>query len=167
MHIGRILYNAQVHVVGKYLNGLLVLKTVDDTTTHVVFTNYSGITYFDFAYCPSGIRTVYVMDQLDSKKVIVFMQSLLGHVFLYHMDAGIVSRDTLSQNLYFKKQTSHSKQTYYITSPDCSQLLAVEDGGRKTANATIRFFNISSEGADSLHLQHHKFQLEIHLKRCD
>src|SRR5690349_10497852 len=47
-------YNASIDVVGKHLSGLLLFKTMADSTMRVVFTNEVGITFFDFEFAPNG-----------------------------------------------------------------------------------------------------------------
>ena len=43
-------YNTKVDVVGKHLSGLLLIKTMPDSSTRIVFTSELGFKFFDFGF---------------------------------------------------------------------------------------------------------------------
>ena len=48
------LYKAEIDVVGHHLSGLLLIKTLPDTTIRMVFSTETGYKFFDFAFSPDG-----------------------------------------------------------------------------------------------------------------
>ena len=48
------LYKIDVNVVGKYLSGLLLLKTMPDSSIRMVFSNEMGFKFFDFEFASGG-----------------------------------------------------------------------------------------------------------------
>src|SRR6187549_3455737 len=65
------LYNTQVNVIGKHLSGLLILKTMADSSIRMVFSNEVGFKYFDFEFSVDGkFKVFYVIKQMNKKAVL-------------------------------------------------------------------------------------------------
>src|SRR5688572_1834391 len=65
------LYNASIDVVGKHLSGLVLVKSMPDSSMRVVFTNEAGIKFFDFGFQPDGsFKAHQVIKQLNKKAVV-------------------------------------------------------------------------------------------------
>jgi hypothetical protein len=65
------LYKAEIDVVGHHLSGLLLIKTLPDTTIRMVFSTETGFKFFDFAFSPDGdFKVFYVVKQMNKNAVI-------------------------------------------------------------------------------------------------
>jgi len=66
-----VLYKAEIDVVGHHLSGLLLIKTLPDTTIRMVFSTETGYKFFDFAFSPDGgFKVFYVVKQMNKAAVI-------------------------------------------------------------------------------------------------
>ena len=59
-------YAASIDVVGKHLSGLLLFKSMPDSSMRVVFTNEAGIKFFDFGFASNDDFTVHL--RVDHRK---------------------------------------------------------------------------------------------------
>src|SRR5882757_3286583 len=65
------LYKIDVNVIGKYLSGLLLLKTMPDSSIRMVFSNEMGFKFFDFEFSPGGrFKVNYIIKKMDRRPVI-------------------------------------------------------------------------------------------------
>src|SRR3978361_803813 len=65
------LYKAEIDVVGHHLSGLLLIKTLPDSTIRMVFSTEMGYKFFDFAFSPDGdFKVFYVVKQMNKNAVI-------------------------------------------------------------------------------------------------
>ena len=63
--------NIEVDVIGKYLSGLLLLKTMPDSSIRMVFSNEMGFKFFDFEFTPGGgFKVNYIIKKMDRRPVI-------------------------------------------------------------------------------------------------
>jgi len=66
-----VLYKAEIDVVGHHLSGLLLIKTLPDSTIRMVFSTETGYKFFDFAFSPDGgFKVFYVVKQMNKAAVI-------------------------------------------------------------------------------------------------
>jgi hypothetical protein len=64
-------FTVAIDVAGKHLSGLLLIKAMPDSSYRVVFTNESGLTFFDFEYGAENTFVVKkIIKQLDKKVII-------------------------------------------------------------------------------------------------
>jgi hypothetical protein len=65
------LYKAEIDVVGHHLSGLLLIKTLPDSTIRMVFSTETGYKFFDFSFSPDGgFKVFYVVKQMNKNAVI-------------------------------------------------------------------------------------------------
>src|SRR5438128_6245701 len=64
------LYNTQVNVVGKHLSGLLIIKTMPDSSIRIVFSNEAGFKFFDFEFNGNNFKVYYIYKQMNKKSVL-------------------------------------------------------------------------------------------------
>ena len=64
----RALYNTQVNVVGKHLSGLLIIKTMPDSSIRMVFSNEAGFKFFDFGFAKNDFTVYYIFDQMNKNR---------------------------------------------------------------------------------------------------
>src|SRR5882762_1062440 len=69
------LYKIDVNVVGKYLSGLLLLKTMPDSSIRIVFSNEMGFKFFDFEFASGGrFKVNYIIKQMNRRPVITTLR---------------------------------------------------------------------------------------------
>lgn len=74
-------------VLKKYhLSGILFIKKAEDKTTHVVFQNELGITYFDFSWSRNEqFKVNSIMKQMDKPALIKTLQKDFELLLMYHI----------------------------------------------------------------------------------
>jgi len=68
-------YTTHVDAPGKQLSGLLLIKAMPDSSTRIVFTSETGLTFFDFVFLPdTGFRVNYIIPQMNKNAVITTLK---------------------------------------------------------------------------------------------
>ena len=62
------LYNTEVNVTSHHLSGLLLVKTLPDSSIRMVFTNEMGFKFFDFEFRPNGNFKVFAVSRAGKKR---------------------------------------------------------------------------------------------------
>ncbi|HRQ49943.1 MAG TPA: hypothetical protein PLR74_05370 [Agriterribacter sp.] len=160
----RVLYNAQVNVTGKYLSGLLLVKTMPDSSLRMVFSGEAGFTFFDFEFYGNEFRVHYIFSQMDKKPVIKTLRKDFELVLMQHLHAA--GSYTLKENNRYYRVFPHGKDFYYyITDSACTTLLRMERGSRKK-RVVEAVMQAGDDGMpDSIGIRHHNFSFDIGLKR--
>ncbi len=161
-----ILYNAKIDVVGKHLSGLLLFKTMPDSSIRVVFSNEMGVKFFDFEYKNSGFQPLYCIRQLNNKIVIRQLKEDIGYLFMYDIDVSSASVKQDNNQQYFEFDGKKTK-TYYITDSKCLKLLRVENATKIKKKIIIDLSDYKSGMPDSVNIAHQLFQFNISLKQID
>jgi hypothetical protein len=158
-------YNATVDVIGKHISGLLLFKTMPDSSMRIVFTNEVGVTFFDFEFKKDGtFKAHQIIEQMNRKAVI----NLLRKDFELIMMRGLASKklkgyqqnDEVFYALDGKKETD-----YFITDKDCASLLRVEKGSKRKKKVEVTLWGSLGQAPDSVHLKHFTFDMQIGLKK--
>jgi hypothetical protein len=158
-------YNTKIDVVGKHLSGLLLIKPMDGGH-RIVFTNEAGVTFFDFAFDPSGnFRVVNVIKQLNKKAVITLLQKdfalMLGLPFRNASYDVFFHGDDVFHGVKQKNEIA-----YFITDKDCASLRRLEWGSGRKQKVTISF-----EGAPrkpkTIQIRHHTFDMVVSLHQIE
>lgn len=160
----RVLYNTQVDVVGKHLSGLLIIKTMPDSSIRMVFANEAGFKFFDFGFKKDEFTVYYIFDQMNKKPVIKTLRKDFQLILMTHLDAG---------NSYFLKKGDdyyHSFQDgkdyyHYITNATCTKLLRMERSGRRKKVAEAAMQDYHTGIPDTIGIKHSNFDFTIQLKR--
>jgi hypothetical protein len=152
--------------VGKHLDGLLVMKTMPDSSTRIVFTNQAGPTFFDFGWAPHDTAfTVYhIIDQMDKKAVIKTLRKDFELVLFKHTSQGRTLSDGTNRYYAFPQEKGTN---YYITDSTCTRLLRAEKASKKRAVVVATLLNYQDGIPDSIHIEHLKFHFTIDLKRFE
>ena len=160
----RALYQTQVNVAGKHLSGILIIKTMPDSSIRIVFANEAGFTFFDFEFSKEGFKVHYIFSRMDKNPVIKTLRKDFELVLMRHL--GVTGSYTLKEDgNYYRVFPDGRDMYYYITDSACTNLLRMERGSRKkrVVEAVMR---PGSDGMpDSIGIQHHNFNFNIELKR--
>ena len=158
------LYNTQVNVVGKHLSGLLLFKSMPDSSLRIVFSSEMGVKFFDFEFGPGGLFKVHhVMKQLDKKSVINMLKSDFELILI---------RNKTPENVLIKKDSSYTwygfpvnKEThYYITNQACDSLVRIENAMKRKPKVQIVMLDYNNGIPDSIGITHRNFNMDIGLK---
>jgi hypothetical protein len=158
-------YDASIDVVGKHLSGLLLVKEMPDQSTRIVFTNEAGIKFLDFEFPgKEGFKVHYILKQMDKKPVIRLLQNDFSLLL------GIPFRTTAwkswkNENGIFFGVPQKNETAYFITDTDCASLQRIESGSKRKRKVSLTFFGNDMQQPDSIHLQHHTFDMRINLKK--
>jgi hypothetical protein len=159
------LYNTQVDVTGKHLGGILLIKTMPDSSTRMVFSNEIGFKFFDFEFSASGdFKVYYILKQMDKKAVLKTLRKDFELLLMQHLDtqnAFVLKDDQLLYYGFPQKKGTY----YYITDSACSQLLRIEKSSRRKPFVKAIMQNYSDGIPDTIGISHTNFNFSIGLKR--
>lgn len=158
------LYNTQVNVVGKHLSGLLIIKTMPDSSIRIVFSNEAGFKFFDFGFTGSGFKVYYIYRQMNKKPVIKTLRKDFQLLLMNRLDvanAYILNKDSV-RYYTFPDGKDHY---YYITDSVCKRMIRMERGNGRKPVMTAIAENFSEGMPDTIGITHTNFNFEIGLKR--
>lgn len=161
------LYNTQVNVIGKHLSGLLLIKTMPDSSIRMVFSNEMGFKFFDFGFSPKGDFTVYsVIKQMKKKGVINTLRKDFELVMMRHLDTtnASVKKDG---GFFYYLFPQNKEFNYYITGPGCAELVRVEKASKRTIKVQVIMQNYIGGIPDTIGITHRNFNFNIGLKRLE
>ena len=158
------LYTTQVDVVGKHLSGLLIIKTMPDSSTRIVFSNEAGFKFFDFGFDGKDFKVYYVFSQMDKKAVIKTLRKDFELVLMRHLDAEKPYVAKEEENVYHIFPDGKDIY-YYVTGAGCSNLLRMERGSKRKKVVEAFIQPGADNMPDSIGIKHHNFNFDIQLKR--
>ena len=96
------LYKAEIDVVGHHLSGILLIKTLPDSSVRMVFSNEMGFKFFDFEFKPDGgFKVFYVVKQMDKKPVVKTLKKDFELILLLETNAKTAYLRKDDHNLYY------------------------------------------------------------------
>lgn len=162
----RALYNTQVNVVGKHLSGLVIFKTMPDSSVRVVFSNEAGFKFFDFGFKKNDFTVYYIFDQMNKKPVIRTLRKDFQLILMTHL---------YDANHYFLRKDDASYYSFrdgkdyyhYITNASCTELLRMERTGRRKKVMEAVMQHYQNGIPDTIGIKHSNFNFTIELKRIN
>lgn len=155
------LYKTEVDIVGKHLGGLLVFKTMPDSSRRVVFTSETGPTLFDFEFNRGAFRVLYCQKKLNRKAVLRTLRKDFELLLLENPgQPEPVLHDSTA--LYFPFRAG-SETNYFRTDRACSRLLGMEKSGRRKKKVLIALSPVESGMPDSIQIEHRNVNFAIRL----
>lgn len=159
------LYTTQVNIVGNYLSGLLLIKTMPDSTTRVVFSSEMGLSIFDFEFTPNGgFRVYHIIKKMNRKAVIKTLRQDFELVFMQQLHKStpqVFSNDGRIYYAFPQKKGSN----YYITDLNCQTMLGIEKASKRKAVVRAILKGYENGVPDSIGITHTNFHFTIGLKR--
>jgi len=161
------LYRTNVNIIGKYLSGLLLLKTMPDSSIRVVFSTEMGFKFFDFEFAPGGrFKVNYIIKKMNKRPVIKTLRQDFSLVLMLSLDtsAAYIRKD--SQFLYhvFPQKKGFY---YYITDPAGDELVRMERSSRRKPVVEAIMKNYSNGMPDTIGISHRYFTFTIGLKKLE
>lgn len=125
-------YDANVDVMGNHISGLMLFKQMPDSSMRVAFTSKTGLKFLDFEFSPNGEFTPhYVIENLNRKVVIEALKEDFEVLLMKSLEEWPILSYSESELYYYAVPRPGEDSHYYVTSPDCTNLVRVEKGGRK------------------------------------
>lgn len=157
-------YRVDVDIMGRSLNGILVMKPMEDSSLRFVYTNSMGPTYFDIGYKDGSFQVNRIMEQLDKDAVVRTLEKDMKLVWMLGIpETGVValSRDGVNYHLW-KEGKDHY---YYLTDAECVRLLRAERASSRKTIVVAETFGRAEGVPDSVSLTHHNLDMTIRMKR--
>ncbi|MBS1575192.1 MAG: hypothetical protein JST09_07785 [Bacteroidetes bacterium] len=158
------LYNTQVNVVGKHLSGLLIIKTMPDSSIRIVFSSEAGFKFFDFGFSGDEFKVYYIYKEMNKKPVIKTLRKDFQLVLMNNLhlkDAYTLENDSLLYHTFLDGKDHY----YYITDKNCRKMVRMERGSSKKMVMTAIAQNMEQGIPDTIGITHTNFNFEIGLKR--
>ena len=159
------LYKTQVFVTSHYLSGLLLVKTMPDSSIRMVFSNEMGLKFFDFEFLPDGSFKVFsIIKQMDKKPVITTLRKDFDLVLMRQLVPGSVLKD--GHNIYYKFPQTKGFN-YYITNLAGDTLLRMERASKRKPVVEAIMRDYHNGMPDTIGIEHKNFKFTISLKRIE
>ncbi len=157
-------YTAHIDIEGRQLSGLLMIKTTSEDTTHLVFSNEMGVTYFYFVFKGNYFRVVRCIKQLNRKVIINQLRKDFSLIVL----PVIPQPDSIFQTADgWKRTVHHSDEIITFTSIEkCSRLITVKVISANKPKLDIALYG-NQPVPDSLLISHKTYAFDIFLRRYD
>jgi hypothetical protein len=160
------IYKTSADVEDNHISGLLIIKSMPDSSTRIVFTNEMGFPYFDFGF-PAGHGFVLyqITPKLNNKFVIRTLRKDFELILFRNMDSTryFALTDSL---LVYHAYPQASGINYYITDAACRRLVKMQRASNKKPVVEASFLGSFSENApDSMVIRHLNFKFTITLKK--
>jgi hypothetical protein len=158
-------YHVDVDLMGRPLNGILVIKKMEDSSVRFVYTNGMGLTYFDMGHRDGEGFTVHrILEQLDKDAVVRTLQKDMKLVWMLGIpDTGFtsLSREGVNYHLWREGKDHY----YYLTQDGCAHLLRAERASSRKTIVVAETFGRVDGVPDSVSLTHHNLNMTIRMKR--
>jgi hypothetical protein len=161
------LYKAEVDVIGHRLSGLLLIKTLPDSSVRMVFSNEMGFKFFDFEFEPDGgFKAWYVVKQMDKKPVIKTLKKDFELIMLRHQDIKTARMESDNHDTYYI--IKRPKGFFcYITDKKGTQLERMEIASPRKPIVEAIMRNYKNGVPDTIGITHKNFSFTIGLKRIE
>lgn len=161
------LYSTQVDIIGNHLSGLLVIKSMPDSSTRIVFTSEMGLSLFDFEFTSTNeFKVHHIIEKMNRKPVIKTLRKDFELILMRGLDKQTPAIFSNNGRIYYAfKQEKGSN--YYITDPECRELIGIEKASRRKAIVNVVMRNYSNGVPDTIGINHTNFKFTIGLKRLE
>ncbi|HEY4155095.1 MAG TPA: hypothetical protein VGM24_06700 [Puia sp.] len=163
--IKRALYRTSVDITGKHISGLLLVKTLPDSSLRIAFSNAMGFSFFDIGFLPGNEFKVYqILPQMNKAAVIKTLRKDFELVLFRKMDGK--NRFALKDSsLIYYGFPQEKGVNYYITDTNCSRLVKMQRASKRKPVVEAVMFLDSGSVPDSVSIRHLNFNFSISLKK--
>lgn len=159
------MYTTQVNIVGNYLSGLLVIKTMPDSSIRFVFTSEMGLSLFDFEFAVDGdFRVHYIIKKMNRKAVIKTLREDFELVLMRQLNMQTAHIFRSNDRIYYAFPQKKGSN-YYITDLNCDTLTAIEKASKRKAVVKVVMQDYHGGVPDIIGITHTNFHFTIELKR--
>jgi len=162
------LYNTTVDVTSNHLSGLLLVKTMPDSSIRMVFSNEMGYKFFDFEFTKNNDFKVYsIIKQMDKKAVIKTLRKNFELVLMRNMDSAraFIKTDSAGNKYYgFPQEKGFN---YYVTNAAGTSLIRMERASKRKVVVQAIMKNYAAGIPDTIGISHKGFRFDIGLKKLE
>ena len=161
------LYKAEIDVVGHHISGLLLIKTLSDSSIRMVFSNEMGFKFFDFEFRPDGgFKVFYVVKQMDKKPVIKTLKKDFELIILPQKDDKLAHLCKDDHSLYYIFPKSKGSFCY-ITDLEGSEMKTMEISSPHKPIVQAIMKGYVNGIPDTVGISHKNFNFTIGLKKIE
>ena len=161
------LYRIDVNVIGKYLSGLLLLKTMPDSSLRMVFSNEMGFKFFDFEFAPGGgFKVNYIIQKMNKRPVINTLREDFELVLMRTLNPSTAYVRKDSSFVYYVYPQSKGFY-YYITDPSGNELVRMERGSKRKPVVDAIMKDYHDGVPDTIGITHKTVHFTIGLKKLE
>jgi hypothetical protein len=160
-----VLYKADIDVTTHHLSGILIIKTLPDSSVRVVFSAAMGFKFFDFEFKPNGdFKVFYVVSQMNKKPVIKTLRKDFDLILfnLHTEKPASLLKDSTSLYYVFPKQKG---SFCYITDLPGTKITGIEICSPHKPIVNAMMANFKDRIPDTIGITHNNFKFNIGLKR--
>lgn len=159
------LYRAQIDVQKRHFSGLLLVKSMPDSTKRVVFTTETGISFFDFSFSPNGsFKVMQIMEKLN-KKVLINALKNDFKMFLLMGTEKPAAITAIHKGSLYQGYPEGKKTFWYVTDSSCQKLKRGELGAARKILAEANWSMGAQNIPDAAQIIHHNFTFNIRLSK--
>lgn len=162
-----VLYKTEADVVGHHLSGLLLIKTLADSSVRMVFSNEVGFKFFDFEFRPDGgFKVYYIVRQMDKKPVIKTLKKDFELIMLRRQDieTGRLAKDDHSLYYIIKRPKGFF---CYVTNKEGTELERLEIASPRKPIVEAIMRNFYNGVPDTIGITHKNFSFTLGFKRLE
>lgn len=164
-HFTTSIYTTHVDILGNHLSGLLVVKSMPDSSTRLVFTSEMGLSLFDFEFAENGdFKVHYIIRKMNRKAVIKTLQKDFELVLMKQLNTQTARIFSDNKRIYYAFPQKKGSN-YYITDLRCDTLMGIEKASARKAMVTVIMQEYKNGVPDTIGISHTNFQFTIGLKR--
>ncbi len=161
------LYNTAVNVTTHHLSGLLLVKTMPDSSVRMVFSSEMGLKFFDFEFLHDGsFKVNYIIKQMNKKAVIKTLRKDFDLVLMRRRNFSTAYLRKDGGLLYYvfpQKKGSFC----YITNAAGDSLQRMEIASKKKPIVVATMQQYHNGIPDTIGITHKNFKFTIELKKIE
>jgi hypothetical protein len=161
------LYRTEVEVTGHQISGLLLIKTLADSSVRMVFSNEMGFKFFDFGFAPNGdFKAYYVVKQMDKGPVIKTLKKDFELIMMQEqtVKSAYLAADSSSVYYIIKRPKGYF---CYVTDKAGTKLERAEIASPRKPIVDAVMLDYKMGIPDSIGITHKNFSFAISLKRLE
>lgn len=108
-----LLYKAKINLYTNYYSGIILLKQINPTTSHLLFITELGMKMFEFEIQNNQFKLIYVFEPLNKQRVLEIIEKDMKLILLQNLvnkKANVFEQKNQVQHIF---QTSNEKLKYY------------------------------------------------------
>ena len=162
-----VMYNTNVDIVGHHISGVIVFKTMPDSSVRIVFSMKTGFKFFDFGFTPdSGFKVYYILKQMDKEALIKALKKDFELILLQHTEPSQGYLLSGPDNHYYAFPQEKGTN-YYVTDTSCTQLIRIEKSSKKKVIVEAIMKDYRNGTPDTVGISHKNFNFVIALKKLE
>ena len=153
-------YKCQMDIYNNHVSGILIIKKINETTHRVALTSDFGNKLIDFEISGQDFKLNYVLPDLDKKIVINFLKNDFRQLLKKQYPVS-ESFENEKARIYLSKEDRKNYYLFFDKENNLLQQIVYTKNNREKIDFT--FEAKKHIFADSLHLMHKDFKININL----